>query len=184
MRPHGEHNQLPKPGQIIEPPVNFPVRWEHPDDQRMFWTTDIYHYPQPMAPLEFELTNAIYEEGGNRALSQFNVPFRMSARRINGYFYRSAAAEGAPPDGVAKIMNQVRRFAPGLIKSIEAKAVASMGAKYLPTMDELVDQMEAWWGEQLLPEVKGYLAEWDTFDLENSSLPALRDHLERVLASQ
>ncbi len=169
------------PGKPIPVPDNFPVKWERPEDGRLLWMLDGYHYPTPMAPLEFELTVAIYEEGGNRACAEAGVPFRLAARRINTYFYRAAGPDGGPPESVLRLMNGVKRFAPGLIKAIENKAVASMSAKYLPTFNDILDDLDGYWQGTLLPEVKGYLDRWESFDLDQASLPALLAHFEQVL---
>jgi pyruvate,water dikinase len=174
-------NPSPAPGETIPAPDNFPVKWDNPDDHRLLWTFDGYHYPHPLAPLEFELTVAIYEEGGNRAGVEANVPFRLAARRINTYFYRAAIPDGAPPDGVIRLMNQVRRFAPSVVRAIESKAVEGMTRKYLPTFESFVDDLDALWNETLLPEVKQYLAEWESFDLKEATIPEVLIHQERVI---
>lgn len=40
----------PAPGTQIPTPPDFPVRWEKPGDERMFWTLELVHFPDPMTP--------------------------------------------------------------------------------------------------------------------------------------
>jgi pyruvate,water dikinase len=169
------------PGKPIPTPENFPVKWENPDDGRLLWTLDDYHYPDVSAPLEFELTAAIYEDGGTRAAAEFNMPFRIVGQRINTYFYRAIIPIGAPPDGVVRLMNQVKRLAPGVIGAIESKATSTMTKNYLVKLDPILDDLKAYWNETLLPEVKQHLAEWEAFDLEQATMPDLLAHLDSVL---
>jgi pyruvate,water dikinase len=176
-----ERSRRVVPGRPIPAPENFAVTWENPDDQRLLWVLDNYHYPDALAPLVFELIAAIYEDGGTRAATEFSMPFRMMGRRINTYFFRATIPIGAPPDGVVRLMNQVKRFAPGVMGAIESKATSTMTKKYLVRLDPVLDDLEAYWGETLLPEVKQYLAEWEAFDLEQATTADLLAHLDRVM---
>ena len=124
------------PGKAITAPQDFPVTWENPEDGRLHWTYDGYHYPEPVAPLEYELTAAIYEEGINRAIVELNIPFRVKSARINTYFYRAAFPVGAPPDGVARLMNQARRFVPGVVGAIKPPAMLGTVPLMPPPVDE------------------------------------------------
>jgi hypothetical protein len=38
----------------IPTPPDFPVVWENPDDERLFWTRDAMHFPNPVNALEDE----------------------------------------------------------------------------------------------------------------------------------
>jgi pyruvate,water dikinase len=183
MSKQNDHNQNQiTPGQPIPTPVNFPVTWVNPEDQRLLWTFDSYHYPHPLAPLEYELTAAIYEDGSNRALVEADVPFHLEPKLINTYFYRAAFPKGAPPDGIARLMNKLRRFAPGLIKAVENKAVAAITKTYLPKFNPMIDDLEVNWNEHFLPEIKAYLAGWEAFDLEDARTNDLLAHLDQVLS--
>ncbi|MGD2157025.1 MAG: PEP-utilizing enzyme [Anaerolineales bacterium] len=176
------HQMQIKPGQPIPSPDNFPVTWENPDDQDLLWTFDRYHYPSPLAPLEYELIDAIYENGAREALSKIDVPFQMINQRINTYFYRASIPKGAPPDGVIRMLNTVRRFAPGVVKAIESKAVAAMTNTYLPKLYPLIDDLDASWNQNYLPVIKAFLAEWESFDLVNVPWNELLAHLDKVLS--
>jgi pyruvate,water dikinase len=180
MSTENDHQEI-SPGQTIPTPENFPVTWENSEDHRMLWTSDPYHYPVPVAPLEYELTVAIYEDGGNKTIAEFNVPFQLIPQRINTYFYRSAAPTGAPPDGVIKMLNQARRFVPGIVSAFENKAIEAMSKQYLPNINPILDDLDGFWNQNLLPEVKRYLSEWESFDLERAAKPDLLAHLDRVI---
>ena len=40
---------------LIPTPPDFPVVWENPDDERLFWTREAMHFPNPVNALENEL---------------------------------------------------------------------------------------------------------------------------------
>jgi phosphohistidine swiveling domain-containing protein len=170
------------PGKPIPTPEDFPVRWENPDEGRLQWVLDGVHYPNPMTPLEFDLTVAIYEDGRTRGMAEYDVPVRFKARRINSYFYRALIPVGTPPDGVMRLMNQVKRFAPGVIKVIENKAASSVTEKYFDNVQSKVYDLDTYWDETLLPEIKRYLAEWEAFDLRNATTSELTAHLDNTVA--
>lgn len=170
-----------RPGEPIPEPNNFPVVWENPEDGQGFWEFDGYHYPNPMTPLEFELTEAIYENGLGKAAAIFSVPISVEARRINTYFYRSVSPDGGPPDSVMRLMNRVKGFAPGIIKAIEDRTVAGISGKYMNQLRPVLENLGGYWNGTLLPEVKGYLDYWETYDLDNATLPTLMTHLEQVI---
>ena len=169
------------PGKPIPAPENFAVTWENPDDQRLHWNLDSYHYPNAMAPLAFELTATIYEDGCSRAATEFDMPFRFEGRRINTYLFRAIIPIGVPRDGVVRLLNRVKRFAPSVIGSIESKTTSTLIRKYLVKLDPVIDDLGAYWNETLLPKVRQYLAEWEAFDLEQATMPDLLAHLDSVV---
>ena len=38
----------------IPTPPDFPVVWENPDEERLFWSRDAMHFPKPVNALEDE----------------------------------------------------------------------------------------------------------------------------------
>jgi len=170
-----------RPGKPVPEPDDFPVVWENPEDSHLFWEFDGYHYPNPMAPLEFELTEAIYEDGLSKAAAKFSLPISVEARRINTYFYRTVVPDGTPPDNVLRLMNRVKSFAPGIIKAVEIKAVAGLSNKYMNQLRPVLEDLAGYWNGTLLPEVTGYLDQWESYDLDNATLPSLMTHLEQVI---
>src|SRR5215218_10055596 len=70
----------------IPAPLDFPVVWENPDDERLFWTRDAMHFPNPVNALEEEFLVRIAEgHGFAKASEAYDMPLRLRARRINTY---------------------------------------------------------------------------------------------------
>lgn len=170
------------PGQSIPPPDDFPVKWENPDGQDRFWTFNNMHYPDFMAPLTYEVMDRVYGKGLNETAEILALPIRVHQRHVNGYLYQAIVPEGAPPEPVIKVMNQVKRVLPGVVNAIESKAVGAATDKYMAKMNPIIDRLGDYWEQELLPEVKEHLAAWEQFDLDGASTPELLDHWEETLA--
>lgn len=142
------------PGPIPTPP-DFPVVWDDPADQQLFWLHDKMHWPEPMPLLMFDM---LPEEGFNKAFDHYDVPMRFRGVRLNTYQYNAMFPLHLPPaEAEAKH------------KSSEQK----MGA----AMANLADLWEKEW----LPEIKRHHAYWDAFDLRGSSNRALLEHLDETV---
>lgn len=170
----------PAPGAQIPTPLDFPVRWEKPGDERMLWTLDRLHFPDPMTPLAFEIVYEVLVRI-NHAAETYELPIRLDARYINGHFYQTVIPVGAPPETVIKLMNRIGRVAPGLVKSIENKAVGVAARKYLDKMNPVIARLGEYWDEELLPEVKEHLRYWEHFDLPRATGSELLAHLEETI---
>ncbi len=137
----------------IIPPPNFPVTWEHPDDQLLFWETDRMHFPEQVTPMMDEWINA-YNEGFHRASQSSQLTIRAQYRRINTYVYLAVVPMVPPEEMEARG------------KRSEKKLNTDMG------------RLWEWWETELLPEIKEHLAYWENFDLRGVSMPILIAHLE------
>ncbi len=173
--------ESPAPGKPIPAPPDFPVRWENPKDAKMFWEPDPMHYPDPIAPLEFEFINGgLGEHGFNHAAEKYELPVRMRELRINTYYYASIFPIAAPPEPVIKVMKGIGRVAPGLIGAIENRAVGAQAKKYLERMEPVIARLMEYWETDLLPEIKEHLAYWEDYDLRGASMPELLAHLDET----
>ena len=74
----------------IEPPPNFPVVWERPDDAQLFWNREQMHFPDPVTPLT-EDAWAVCLNGFNRTWAVYDLGLRLIGRRINSYHYEAIA---------------------------------------------------------------------------------------------
>ncbi len=139
----------------IPVPPDFPVTWEHPDDERRYWraSTDAGFLPAQLKPLTVGFSQA-HSEGFKRASQAFELPFGSESRRINTYTY-SAMLPTAPPEQMA---------AQG--KRSEEKLLAA------------VRRLWESWETELMPEVKEHMAYWEGFDLRGAPVPALLAHLD------
>ena len=81
---------------IIAPP-QFPVTWEHADDEQLTWLHDRMHNPDPVLPLENAFWGRVYE-AFNRATEAYDMPVRLKTRCINTYFYMAAKTVVAPEE--------------------------------------------------------------------------------------
>ena len=144
----------------IPAPPDFPVVWENPDDERLFWTRDAMHFPNPVNALEDELSVRIAQGNGFAvACEAYDLPIRLRARRINTYLYTAVAPIMAPPE--------------------EMEAISERSREKLG--DAMAQLNERWTGE-FLPEIRQYLQDWDRFDLRGASMPELLDHLDETVA--
>jgi pyruvate,water dikinase len=139
---------------------NFPVRWERPDDLRLFWTFMPTHFPDPIAPVEAWLNGTIVD-GLNRAAETYRLPIRAASRRISTYFYFAVfPAPGGP---------------------LPPTAPATQGG-VSPELDAAMAHLGDAWRREWLPEVRRYLDGWEAFDLAGASPAALLEHLDQTVA--
>jgi rifampicin phosphotransferase len=146
--------ETPSVTQPVVPPPDFPVTWENPDDERLFWTRDRMHNPGQAKPLPVSL-GIESEEGFQAAFAYFGIPNVHRTRLINTYAY---GANAAPPPGPD--------FSP---EQTKAKVM-----DYMSRLQEL-------WDKTWLPEIQAHLAFWDNFDLAGATMPALMAHLDDTL---
>jgi rifampicin phosphotransferase len=143
----------------IPAPLDFPVTWENPNDERLFWTRDTMHFPDQMNELEGELVIRVaHTHGFTRASEAYDMPIRLRPRRINTYYYMAVAPIMAPPEEM---------------EAMEKRAQEKLG-------DAMVRLGETW-SEDYLPEIQQYLKNWDDFDLHGASMPELLAHLDETL---
>jgi pyruvate,water dikinase len=151
--------KLEQHGPIPVPP-NFPVAWENPDDERLFWTRDAMHFPVPVNELEDEFSIRLAQENGfARACEAYDLPFRLRPRRINYYLYTAVAPVMAPPE-----------------------EVEAMGERSQEKLGEAMARLGERWSGEFLPEIQEYLKDWDRFDLRGASMPELLAHLDETVA--
>jgi phosphohistidine swiveling domain-containing protein len=121
--------------QPIEAPSEFPVAWDQPGDEMLFWEQDRSHAPRPMAPLDYELMFDNFMQGMTFAFRHYGVPVeRVRSRRINTYFYSATIPMLGPPEEMMARQAQAEQNV--------GRAMASLG--------EL-------WRDELLPEIQRHL---------------------------
>ncbi len=141
----------------IPAPPDFPVTWQRPEDERVFWKLDPMHFPQPVTPMMGWFAQ-VFSEGYKRASQASQMPIRLELRRINTYFY-DGIVPMVPPEEME-----------GRVKRAEETLHLNMA------------RLWEWWDKQLLPEVKEHLAFWEAFDLRGATMPALLAHLDDTQA--
>jgi pyruvate,water dikinase len=144
----------------IPAPPDFPVVWENPDDERLFWTRDAMHFPNPVNELEDEFLVRIAQGNGfARASEAYAMPICLRVRRINTYLYSAAAPVVSSPE-----------------------EMEAMGERSQKKIGEAVSRLGESWRGEYLPEIQEYLKDWDYFDLLGASMPELLAHLDETVA--
>src|SRR5918993_1959190 len=144
----------------IPAPPDFPVVWDDPDDERLFWTRDAMHFPNPVNVLEDEFLVRIAQGNGfARAFEAYDLPIRLQARRINTYLYTAVAPIMAPPE-----------------------EMQAMGERSREKLGNAMAQLNERWTGEFLPEIRQYLQDWDRFDLRDASMPELLAQLDETVA--
>jgi phosphohistidine swiveling domain-containing protein len=137
-------------------PPDFPVTWERPEDEWVFWQVDRMHFPDAITLLDDNFVRVVYEQGFNNAAAHYELPIRAAARRFNGYHYSSMAPHVPPEQMEAQGKLAEERINP---------AIANIGTL---------------WDQEWLPEIQQHLAFWRGFDLAGASLSQLMDHVDET----
>lgn len=167
------------PGKAIVPPENFPVTWEDPRDASLAWHPD-NHSPHPMAPLSYSVAARVLG-GFNDAFPQLGLPIRFRLAAINGYPYATVVPTAAPPEAVQRTLGVVNRFAPGVVKMLTARMAAQMTKQQLDKLYPLFARFDAYWEEDLLPDIDQHLAFFESSDLRGLSQAQLNAHFDEGL---
>jgi len=143
----------------IPAPPDFPVVWEDPDDERLFWTRDAMHFPYPVNALEGEFLVRIAQGNGfARAREAYDMPVKMLVRLVNTYLYSAPAPVVAPEE------------------------MEAVGERSQEKIEEAMSRLGERWRGEYLPEIQEYLRDWDRFDLRGASTPELLAHLDETVA--
>ena len=142
----------------IPTPKDFPVQWEHPEDQRLFWTHDRLHHPEQLMPLEEVYIRDFIEHGFNTSAEVYEMVIRAKNRMINTYSYSAR-------------INIIR----------SGEGMKAQAERSEDRMADAIANLGDLWTTKFLPEIKEYIAEWESFGLKNSSMPELIKELERTI---
>jgi len=171
--------QAPTAGQPIPTPPDFPVVWDDPRDAKVTWILNIkYNGPIPL------LTHAVvaaFMVGSNAGSEEAGLPFSVRVERLNTYSYFGIVPKAAPPEVVMKGLGLLNRAAPGVFKMMMSKMMAGMSKQQDAFFNPIVERFEAYWLDELLPEIKQHLAYFESCDLRGMSLDQLRAHLAEAL---
>ena len=144
-------------GSIPTPP-DFPVNWQDPDDERLFWTRDAMHFPNPVNALEDEFFVRIAQgDGFARASEAYDMPVKNLVRLVNTYLYSAMAPAVAPEEMEAAGERSQQKI---------GEAMARLGER---------------WHDEYLLEIRQHLEYWDRFDLRGAPIPELLAHLDETV---
>ncbi len=119
--------------------------------------------------------------GSNVGMEQAGLPFEVRLMRINTYAYMGMVPKEAPPEAVMKAMGMLSRSAPGVFKLLMSKMTAGMSKQQEAALNPIVERFDAYWHDELLPEIKQHIAYFESCDLRGLSLDQLRAHLAEAL---
>ena len=117
-----------RPSPIPTPP-DFPVVWENPEDEGMFWQSDMMHFPEPTTPL-MDLWERAFNQGFVDAAEASEVPIVLMYRRINTWEFNSVVPR-VPPE--------------------EMEPQGRRGYEHIRND---VGRLWEWWTDDLLPEIQ------------------------------
>ncbi len=115
------------------------------------------------------------------AFERAGLPLSIHVARLNTYQYFGMAPTAAPPEAVMKAMGLLNRAAPGAFKLMMGKMAGGMSKKQEDALNPIVERFEAYWNDELLPEIKQHIAYFESCDLRGLSLDQLRAHLAEAL---
>jgi pyruvate,water dikinase len=119
--------------------------------------------------------------GGNAGFEGAGLPFQIRVARFNTYPYMGMAPKAAPPEAVMKGMGLLNRAAPGVFKMMMSKVGAGMSKQQEAALNPIIERFDAYWYDELLPEIKQHIAYFESCDLRGMSQEQLRAHLAEAL---
>lgn len=143
-------------GSPLPVPGDFPVSWERPGDERLLWTLDAMHFPEPVAPLNADLGVG---EAMGRAAEAYAMPVRFGRLCVRGYVYTATRPAAETP-----------------------AELAALGAQTEERMREAMAGLLRRWDGEWLPELRGHLAHLEALDVAGAAAADLVHHLADALA--
>lgn len=174
-----ESTQVPAAGQPIPTPPDFPVVWDDPSDAKLTW--EYLSSLKDPVPLMVDAVIGAFLVGGKAGFDQAALPIDLRIQRVNTYLYIGIVPKDAPPEVAIKAMGLLNRTAPGAFKVVMEKMGARMSKKSEAALDPLIENFEAYWYDETLPEIKQHIAYFESNDLRGLSLEQLRAHLVEAL---
>src|SRR3990172_12545026 len=171
--------QAPTAGQPIPTPPDFTIVWDDPRDAKLTWM-NVPQYKTPISPLIHAVIGA-FLVGGNAGFEGAGLPFQIRVERFNTYPYMGMLPKAAPREAVMKAMGMLNRAAPGVFKLMMGKVGAGMSKQQEAALIPIVERFEAYWLDELLPEIKQHIAYFESCDLRGMSLDQLRAHLAEAV---
>src|SRR5664279_4548575 len=145
-------SQAPITGQPVPAPADFAVTWNDPRDAKTTWMLNA-KYKTPIPPLTHAVVGA-FLLGNGVGFAQAGLPISIRVARLNTYQYFGMVPTAAPPEAVMKAMGLLNRAAPGAFKLMMSKMVSGMSKKQEDALEPIVARFEAYWNDELLPEIK------------------------------
>lgn len=143
----------PEP-KLIPIPDNFKFEWSSPEDSHLPLIQDRQHAPSPLTPLSGWLAEHHWAKGASAGFAAVSQPVAMRVRRINTYYYMA------------------------VIPAVPPEQMEEAGHKAEESLKALIPIFADRWENEWLPEIRGYHATWNAFDLKSATDEELLAHLE------
>ncbi|MBF0450679.1 MAG: polyketide synthase dehydratase domain-containing protein [Candidatus Magnetomorum sp.] len=135
---------------------HFPVNWDQPGDDQLFWYRPTVHHFSQIKPIEFDMNVRIIREASAENYTHyFNSPMKGLCRYLNTFCYVSMTLRPEVP--IDKIPEYNKQFSEQIHDAMETCA------------DE--------WDNKWLPEIKTHLKYFESFDLVHADNISLFNHL-------
>jgi phosphohistidine swiveling domain-containing protein len=166
-------------GQPIPTVPDFSVTWDDPHDAKLTWMLND-KYKAPISPLIHAVVGA-FLVSNSAGFERTGLPLSLRVVRLNTYQYIGIVPKAAPPEAVMKGMGLLNRTAPGVFKLMMGKMGAGMSKQQEAALNPIVERFEAYWLDELLPEIKQHIAYFESCDLRGMSLDQLRAQLAETI---
>ena len=144
----------------IATPEHFPVDWDPPEMEGLFWWWDQMHHPHPVTPITFSLDGPAFSEGIGRVARAFHMPFKKyHVARFNTYLYY-----GNEPN------------------PLNAEQLAELNKQMEAEMAQRAPRVLQDWENIYLPEVQALNTRLREFAYDEAADRDLADFLEEVAA--
>jgi phosphohistidine swiveling domain-containing protein len=154
-----QEHAMPGPSEPIPTPPDFPVRWEQPGEEQLFWQQDRMHFPDPFVPLAESLfIGIIYEHCFNYAGDRLDFPIRFRPQTQNGYMYQTILPKAASPEEMEEL-----------------------GRKAQETLMAGMPTLRARFKDEFLPEVEEHIAAIQAMDLDSPMPEQLRTYVDEAV---
>lgn len=151
-------SQTVQPSDSIPVSPDFPVVWEKPGDEHLYWTRDRMHFPRPVTPLATTAEVSALTQGFAFAADTLDLPVVPRYTAFNGYLYST----GQP-------------------RSFDPAKMAEYGRKAEGTLKLAVRNLEQSWNEKFLPELQDDIATYRAFDYDRATDAELATHVSWAL---
>lgn len=141
-------------GEVLPIPDEFPIDWESPEEERLFFRQARDHFPRPVKQLDFEFFAETAVYGVGKTADYYQGPIvGWHIRRFNTYFYQAMLLYDGPD---------------------EEKRTALAEERVLGDMETSLER----WQRESMQEILGHIEWWDAFDLGAASNDELTSHFE------
>jgi pyruvate,water dikinase len=129
----------PSAGAPIALPDDFPIAWEHPEDEARFWFWDQMHHPKAITPVALAFSGQAFTEGIGRANAALQMPMEtVLVRRINCYLYFGPVPAETEPSEIAAREQRMTAIMMGRAP----RALADWENLYLPEVQVLNQRLQ------------------------------------------